>query len=202
MTLVKQSSSRECICLQTIPTIKVFVRLPHFVKTISNKCDWFVSNKLSVNVDKTRLVNSTGKRSVSALQVEISESLINTNDFFKFLGVLINGIFVNVRHLRFKLARHSGVISKMRHYVPRSVLLKYYFSNVKPIVQCGILVYGCTSFIVVEPVLSIQRRILRLIYFKSKPECARSFEGMKFLTVHELYLYELIKFVCNSVNNL
>ena len=49
--------------------------------------------------------------------------------------------FVNMSDIRFKLARHSGVISEMRHYVPRSILLKYYFSNVKPIVQYRILVY-------------------------------------------------------------
>ena len=91
----------------------------------------------------------------------------------------------------------------MRHYVPRSVLLKYYFCNVKPIVQYGILVYGCTSFTVLEPIPAMQRKILRLIYFKSKHESvSKVFEDMKILTVHELYVYELIKLVSKSVNNL
>ena len=91
----------------------------------------------------------------------------------------------------------------MRHYVPRSVLLKYCFCNVKRIVQDGILVYGCTSFIALEPIIAMQRKILRLIYFKSKHEIvSKVFEDVKILTVHELYVYELIKFVCKSVNNL
>ena len=40
-------------------------------------------------------------------------------------------------------------------------------------------------------------------YIKSKHESvSKVFEDIKILTVHELYVYELIKFVCKSVNNL
>ena len=177
-----------------------------FQNDLSSICDWFLSNKLSVNVDKSSLVNFNRKRRASTLQVEINKSLLNTNDFCKYLGILVDGnhkFCEHVRYIRFKLARHSGVISKMRHYVPRSILLKYYFCNVKPIVQYGILVYGCTSFTVLEPILVMQRKIIRLIYFKSKLESvSKVFEDKKILTVHELYVYELIKFVCRSVNNL
>ena len=57
-------------------------------------------------------------------------------------------------------------------------------------------------FTVLEPILSMQGKILRLIYFKSKHEIvSKVFEDIKILRVHELYVYELIKFVCKSVNN-
>ena len=49
----------------------------------------------------------------------------------------------------------------------------------------------------------MQRKILRLIYFKSKLESVtKVFEDMKILTVQELYVYEPRKCVCKSVNNL
>ena len=109
----------------------------------------------------------------------------------------------HIRYIKFKLARHAGVIFKMRHYVPRTVLMNYYYCNVNPIDQYGIPVYGCTSFTVLEPILSMQRKILRLIYFKSKQESvSKVFEDMKNLTVHKLYIYEPIKFVCRLVNKL
>ena len=63
----------------------------------------------------------------------------------------------HVRYERFKIARQPGLISKMRHNIPRSVLLKYYFCNVKPTVQNSILVHGCTSFTVVETFPSMQK---------------------------------------------
>ena len=47
----------------------------------------------------------------------------------------------------------------------------------------------------------MRRKILRLLYFKSKHESvSKVFEEMKILTVHELCVYELIKVVCKSVN--
>ena len=65
------------------------------------------------------------------------------------------------------------------------------------------LVHGCTSFTVLEPILLMQRKIFLLIYFKSKHESvSKVFGDMNILTVHVLYLYELIKFVCKSVSNL
>ena len=91
----------------------------------------------------------------------------------------------------------------MRQYVLRSVLLKCYFCNGKPIVQYGILIHGCFSFALLEPILSTQTKIHRLICFKSEHESvSKVFEDTKILTVHELYAYEFKKFVCKSVNNL
>ena len=149
-----------------IPTLQVFSSSASFQNDLSYICDWFLPNKLSVNVGKSNLVNFNRKRSSSTLQVEVNESFLNTKDYCKYLGVLVDGnlkIWDHVRYLRFKLSRHSGVISKMTHYVPRSVLLKYDFCKVKPIVQYGILVHGCTSFTVLESILSMQRKTLRLI---------------------------------------
>ena len=98
-----------------------------FQNEVSSIWDWFLSNKLSINADKSSLVIFKRRRSASTRQFEINESLLNTNDYCKCLGVLADRnlkFCEHVRYIRFKLARHSGVISKMRHYVPRSILLK------------------------------------------------------------------------------
>ena len=148
MTLLKQFSSREYLFADDTNITSVCSSSASFPNDLSNICDWFLSNKLSINVDKSSLFNFNRKKSASILQVEIKESLLNINDYCKYLGVLVDGnlkFCEHVRYIRFKLARHSSMISKMRRYVPQSVLLKYCFSNVKSIVQYGILVYGCTS---------------------------------------------------------
>ena len=43
-----------------------------FQNDLSGICDWFFSDKLSINVDKSSLVNFNRKRSASTLQVEIN----------------------------------------------------------------------------------------------------------------------------------
>ena len=99
-----------------------------FQNDLSNICDWFLSNKLFV--DKSSLVKFNRKKSASTLQVKVNQSSLNTNDCCKYSGVLVHGnrkFCENVIYICFIFARHSGVISKMRHYVPRRVLLKYDF---------------------------------------------------------------------------
>ena len=150
----------------------------NFQSNLSSVCDWFLCNILSMNVDKSSLVFFNKKRSASTLQVEINEFLSKTNDYCKHLEALVDESLKFcelVRYIRFKLTRHSGVISKLRHYVPRSVFSKYYFCNVKPNVQYGILIYGCTSFAPLEPRLAMQRKILRLTYFKRNYESVPKF---------------------------
>ena len=67
-----------------------------FQNNISNICDWFLSNQLSVKVDKSSSVIFNRKRA-STMQVEIKESLLNANDC-KYLGVcsMEIGSFVNI----------------------------------------------------------------------------------------------------------
>ena len=35
---------------------------------------------------------------------------------------------------------------KIKHYVPRQQLIRYYLSNIQPIIQYGLLIYGCTNY--------------------------------------------------------
>ena len=105
--------------------------------------------------------------------------------------------------VRTKLRKQCKIISKMRHYVPRGTILKYYASNIKPILQYGILVYGCTSYTNLLPLLMIQKKIIRLIYFKGNFETIWDvFFDQGILTIHELHVYELPKFVPRSVSGL
>ena len=102
-----------------------------------------------------------------------------------------------------RLGRQCGTVSKLRHYVPRNVLLRYYSSNIKPIIQYGLLVYGCVSYRTLEPILKMQKKNLRLILFlKYRQSVSEYFDNLNILTVHELYFYELLKFVLRPLKKL
>ncbi len=45
-----------------------------------------------------------------------------------------------------RLRKQCCIISRIRLYVPRTLLVKYYTANIKSIIQYGVLVYGCASF--------------------------------------------------------
>ena len=54
----------------------------------------------------------------------------------------------------------------MRHFVPKLVVLKYYNSNVKPTMQNGLSAYAGISFAVLNQLLMVQRKLLRMTYSK------------------------------------
>ena len=94
-------------------------------------------------------------------------------------------------------------MSKLRPYISKSVLLQYYSSNIKPVIQHGILVYGYVNYSTLEPLVLLQKKILRLILFiKYSENFAHLFEKYKISTAHELHVYELLKFMIKSVNKL
>ena len=114
----------------------------NFNKDLEAVGKWLILNKLSLNIDKT-------------VQVYVSSNSASNQNIY------INKLSFNthIDLVRTKLRKQCGIISKMRHYVPRGTILKYYASNIKPILQYGILVYGCTSYTNLLPLLMIQKKL-------------------------------------------
>ena len=164
---------------------------------LTNVANWMCANKLTINTDKTTVISFNKIRSASNIDIKLVETVYKPEPSCNYLGVVLDSklsFFHHIQKIKTKLGRHCGVISKMRHYVPKSILLKFYQSNIKPVIQYGILVYGGTSFSNLNQILILQRKIVRMIYFKNK--CDSITEALidnEILTVHELYIYDLVK---------
>ncbi len=171
--------------------------------------EWLKSNKLTLNVKKTcqlniRLANSASNPNPNLLL--LNNQVVETTMSCKYLGVYLDNRLsfkIHIEYVKHKLAKQCGILAKLRHYVPKNVLLRYYSSNIKPIIQYGLLAYGCASYRTLEPILIMQKKIVRVILFsKIRESVVEYFEKMKISTVHELYVYELLKFVLRSLNRL
>ena len=177
----------------------------NFNKDLEAVGKWLILNKLSLNIDKTVQVY-VSSNSASNQNIYINKLPLKNASSSKYLGIILDAKLSFNTHIdlvRTKLRKQCGIISKIRHYVPRGTILKYYASNIKPILQYGILVYGCTSYTNRLPLLMIQKKIIRLIYFKRNFETIRDvFFDQGILTIHELHVYELLKFVLRSVSGL
>ena len=118
------------------------------LKMINN---WLNANKLVLNMDKTIQMN-IGK-SASNSQFKLNDSNITIKPVCKYLGVFIDNKLSFLSHINYvktRLSKQCGAISKLRHYVPKHQLIAYYRSNINPIIQYGILVYGCCSYTSLE----------------------------------------------------
>ena len=163
--------------------------------------NWLHANKLVINLSKTVQMNV--KLSASNHLFQLNSCSINTKPVCKYLGIYIDSKFSFKSHIDFvkkKLSKQCGIVSKLRHYVPRSQMIEYYSSNVVPILQYGILIYGCCSYSQLEQLNVLQKKILKFIFFRKRRDRSNDIlEKYSLLTVYEYHLYELLKFVLKSV---
>ncbi len=167
---------------------------------------WLKSNKLTLNVKKTCLIRTGTRKSASVPALSMNDETIPVAKTCNYLGVHIDDKFNFVSHImsvKEKLSKQCGINPKLRYFVPRKVLLRYYSTNIKPIIQYGILIYGCVRYSNLELILKLQKKIVRLILFlEYRDNVSHLFERNLILSVHELYVYELLKFVIRSLNKM
>ena len=165
---------------------------------------WLNANKLAINLTKTVQMNL--KPSASNPAFSLNQTVINCKPVCKYLGIYIDNklsFHSHVDYVTKRLGKQCGIISKLRHYVPRFQIINYYHSNVAPIIQYGILVYGCCSYSRLNPIFSLQKKFLKFVYFRNRRDhCNDVFFSNEILTVYELHVYELLKFVLRSVAGL
>ena len=71
-----------------------------------------------------------------------------------------------------KISKAIGIIARLRHFLPASVLLNIYNSLIHPYISYGPVVWGQTSKTNLDKILLLQKRALRLICFSNNSEHA------------------------------
>ena len=95
--------------------------------------------------------------------------------YFKYLGVLIDENLSWKNYLDCiitKISKTIGMIAKLRHFVPTSVLTNSYKFLILPYLSYGFLAWGNASKNYLNKMFVLQKRILRLIYFVDRKQNA------------------------------
>ena len=101
--------------------------------SLSLVVQWLRSNKISLNADKTEIIIFRFKRKqiVKYLNFRISGQKINISNKVKYLGIQMEQHLdwnVHIKNMIPKLNRAIGILSKIRHYVPKFLLKTIYYS--------------------------------------------------------------------------
>ena len=107
-------------------------------------------------------MNIGNKHSASKSVLKFDDVFIEVGNLCKYLGILVDSKLSFQSHIEYikkRLSKQCGIICKLRHYVARKQLIDYYRSNVNPIIQYGILVYGCCSYSSLLPIYNLQKKI-------------------------------------------
>jgi len=98
---------------------------------------WLKANKLTLNIKKSNYVIFRPRQKTMPFvpPVKIFNPMSNTltsleiKDFVKYLGIMIDPDLSWKNHIDFichKISKSIGIIAKLRHYIPRHLLLSIY----------------------------------------------------------------------------
>ena len=122
-------------------------------RELQNINEWFISNKLSLNVKKTKfsIFHKASRRDDLPLvlpKLFINNQVIKRQSSIKFPDILLDKSLSWKEHLKLKennIAKDIGLIYKVKPYLNKNSLLALYFSYIRPYINYGNLVLGSTN---------------------------------------------------------
>ena len=99
-----------------------------------------------------------------------------------------------------KLSRNTGVISKLRHYLPLKHLTQIYYNLIYPYISYAVVACDSTSKTNLHKIQTKQNHVIRLIFFatlsgKNTDSALPLLNISEMLTVANVYRLHVLKFV-------
>jgi len=98
--------------------------------------------------------------------INIDNQGINNVTSAKFLGVYIDDQLSWKQHVAYisqKLAKSIGIISRIRHLLPKNILLNLYYSLIHPYLSYCNIIWASTYCTSLACLTTLQKRIIRII---------------------------------------
>ena len=105
----------------------------HLNEQLCKVGQWLRVNKLSLNVDKSNFVvfHPPQKKVCYSINLLINDNIIRRENSIKYLGIIIDSNLnwkEHVHELCKKISRGTGILSKLRHFVSKHILIQIYYS--------------------------------------------------------------------------
>lgn len=160
---------------------------------------WFNSNGLILNREKTKILNFSTSRCKKdkPANIQLDSHDINVIPSTPFLGVIIDEFLRWDQHIESLISKLSKVcytINFLSRYLTEKSLRIVYHSNLESLMRYGIVFYGSNSD--VKHVFVTQKRAIRAMYKMSfRDSCRGVFRREEIMTVYALYIYECLLFL-------
>ena len=168
---------------------------------------WCNSNKLTINVNKTKYVlfKSRHRKYEISGQLLINESVLESVESTSFLGICIDENLTWKKHINSVcnvLSKKIGLLYRIRHFVSRKILVMLYNAFILPHITYGLEVWGAACKTFMNPILILQKRMARVITFKDRKHHSNPlFLELKLLDVFKEYRYLTGIFMYDLFNN-
>ena len=160
---------------------------------------WIKANKLTLNVTKSKYMIFSNSLENLPGDIFVDTTALEQVSNIKFLGVNVDNKLTWKHHISTitkTISRNIGIINKLKFCLPSSTLLMLYSTLVLPYINYGILVWGNTHKFLLEKILLLQKKCLRIIFnLNPLAHTDELFFKNNILKVNEIYLFQLGQFM-------
>ena len=167
--------------------------------------DWLAANKLSLNVKKSNFLHFHHGRKKPTINLNLNGIHVDEKDATKYLGTFIDNKLnwkTHIEHIRAKMSKGTGMISKIRYYVNETCLLNLFYSFVQSHANYNLLNWSSTKHSFLTPIELKFKTAIRLVSFKGRYEHTSAlFSKLNILPFRQLIKYKQGNFlwkVCNG----
>ena len=166
---------------------------------LKNVTQWIRANKLSLNLQKTKFMFFSNSLETLPGNIIFDDTPLDEVSSIKFLGIWVDNKLswkYHINNICKTISRNMCVVNKLKHYLPSSVLLILYFSLILPYLNYGILAWGNTHQTLLDKLLLLQKKSLRIIFnLQTRAHTDNLFFENKILKIKDLYLFQLGQFM-------
>ena len=164
--------------------------------------DWFLLNKLSINVNKTKaMLFHDPRKKLNEIKIMINGTEIEFVNNFNYLGIILDSNLSWKFHIKMisqKISKSICIINRLKNIVPTSVLQTLYNTLIAPHLSYGILAWGIQS----KKLFKLQKRAVRIIVnAKYNAHTDPIFKQQFLLKISDLCALQELKFVFKLINN-
>uniref|UniRef100_A0A3B3I2D7 Reverse transcriptase domain-containing protein n=1 Tax=Oryzias latipes TaxID=8090 RepID=A0A3B3I2D7_ORYLA len=138
------------------------------VNTELNKIKlWMDYNKLSLNLDKAKVMFFGNFNPNKELSIEINNVLIESVTEIKFLGVFIDDKLSwkpHIRHIQTKVSKSISIVNKSKHILGYNSRYLLYCSLILPYFAYCIEIWGNKYKSSLHPLFLLQKRAVRIVH--------------------------------------
>ncbi len=185
-------------------------------KQINSLYDWFCSNRLSLNAQKTKYMVIRPKhmrQDLTNFSIHINNIPLDrignacTETSTKFLGMFIDENLTwksHIKHVNTKVSRALFLLKQVKHVLPAESLRTLYYSLINSHFAYGIIAWGNADKSIIKPSFMMQKRAIRVI--NNAPHNGHTeplFKSSGILKLDDLFEYQCVMFMHDYlVNNL
>ena len=169
---------------------------------LSKIIQWFNTNKLSLNKDKTKYTLFHKVRQKDNIPLKLPSRFINDKemkrvDSIKFLGIMLDEHLTWRNHIttiKNKISKNLGLLYKAKRVLNMNALKSLYFSFIHSYLNYGNIVLASVTQTKLKKLASKQKQAIR-IFENENCNIKESMTKMKILNIYKLNIYQVLNFM-------